>query len=401
MSFDAAKANFDAGARLGVDAVFYWPGFGEVTWDELLLRHLLPKADEGLARWGVSQEARDRYLGIVRDRCKTRRNGAWWQVETVAAFERRGLDKGCRADRDAQAVLDGHALQRAGAHLGSADLNTWRVPMTSPDPAGLAAEVLAGSRTALSRAITLVESTRADHRAASRELLIALAPSSGGAVRVGISGVPGVGKSTFVEALGGLLTAAGHRVGVLAVDPSSVRTRGSVLGDKTRMPTLAADPRAYIRPSPTAGTLGGVARATAQTITILEGGGYDVVLVETVGVGQSETTVAGMVDSFLLLGLARSGDQLQGIKKGVLEIADVVAINKADGDRVIEAKAAARDLAGALRLVRGHAGWIPPVLTCSGLTGDGVPELWQAVVDTGRHSVQKGWRTSDPGNAGS
>ena len=126
MSFDAAKANFDAGARLGVDAVFYWPGFGEVTWDELLLRHLLPKADEGLARWGVSQEARDRYLGIVRDRCKTSRNGAWWQVETVAAFERRGLDKGCRADRDAQAVLEGHALQRAGAHLGSADLNTWR-----------------------------------------------------------------------------------------------------------------------------------------------------------------------------------------------------------------------------------------------------------------------------------
>ena len=169
---------------------------------------------------------------------------------------------------------------------------------------------------------------------------------------------------------------------MLAVDPSSVRTGGSVLGDKTRMPTLAADPRAYIRPSPTAGTLGGVARATAQTITVLEGAGYDVVLVETVGVGQSETTVAGMVDSFLLLGLARSGDQLQGIKKGVLEIADVVAINKADGDRVTEAKAAARDLAGALRLVRGgHGGWTPPVLTCSGLTGDGVPGLWQKLLD--------------------
>lgn len=226
----------------------------------------------------------------------------------------------------------------------------------------------------------MVESTRIDHRAASRELLTALAPSSGGAIRVGISGVPGVGKSTFVEALGTQLTAAGHRVGVLAVDPSSVRTGGSVLGDKTRMPTLAADPRAYIRPSPTAGTLGGVARATAQTITVLEGGGYDVVLVETVGVGQSETTVAGMVDSFLLLGLARSGDQLQGIKKGVLEIADVIAINKADGDRVTEAKAAARDLAGALRLVRGgHRGWTPPVLTCSGLTGDGVEKLWAAV----------------------
>jgi LAO/AO transport system kinase len=264
--------------------------------------------------------------------------------------------------------------------------------MTAPDPERLGGEVLAGSRTALSRAITLVESTRIDHRAASRVLLTALAPAAGGAVRVGISGVPGVGKSTFVEALGGTLTATGHRVGVLAVDPSSARTGGSVLGDKTRMPALAADPNAYIRPSPTAGTLGGVARATAQTITVLEGGGYDVVLVETVGVGQSETTVAGMVDSFLLLGLARSGDQLQGIKKGVLEIADVVAINKADGDRVTEAKAAARDLAGALRLVRGGGhgadkGWTPPVLTCSGLTGGGVLELWQAIL---RHRASLG-----------
>ena len=254
--------------------------------------------------------------------------------------------------------------------------------MTTAEPTALAAEVMAGSRTALSRAITMVESTRDDHRTAARILLTALASTSGNAIRVGISGVPGVGKSTFVESLGGHLTAAGHRVGVLAVDPSSVRTGGSVLGDKTRMPTLAADPNAYIRPSPTAGTLGGVARATAQTVTVLEGAGYDVVLVETVGVGQSETTVAGMVDSFLLLGLARSGDQLQGIKKGVLEIADVVAINKADGDRITEAKAAARDLAGALRLVRGgHGGWTPPVLTCSGLTGDGVPQLWQKLLD--------------------
>ncbi|MGS0686166.1 methylmalonyl Co-A mutase-associated GTPase MeaB [Nakamurella sp. GG22] len=252
---------------------------------------------------------------------------------------------------------------------------------TGADPHRLADEVLSGSRTALSRAITVVESTRPDHRAAARVLLTALAPRAGGAVRVGISGVPGVGKSTFVEALGTALTSSGHRVGVLAVDPSSARTGGSVLGDKTRMPTLAANPNAYIRPSPTAGTLGGVARATAQTITVLEGGGYDVVLVETVGVGQSETTVAGMVDTFLLLGLARSGDQLQGIKKGVLEIADVVAINKADGDRVVEAKGAARDLAGALRLVRGGDGaWRPPVLTCSGLTGDGVGEVWKAVL---------------------
>ena len=209
-----------------------------------------------------------------------------------------------------------------------------------------------------------------------------------------------MGKSTFVEALGTLLTGRGLRVGVLAVDPSSVRTGGSVLGDKTRMPRLAADPHAFIRPSPSAGTLGGVARATAQTITLLERAGYDVVLVETVGVGQSETTVAGMVDTFLLLALARSGDQLQGIKKGVLEIADVIAVNKADGDRVVEARAAARDLAGALRLVRGRsasgaagsggpggAGWSVPVLTCSGLTGDGIDEVWAAVL---RHRTAQG-----------
>ncbi len=203
---------------------------------------------------------------------------------------------------------------------------------------------------------------------------------------MGISGVPGVGKSTFVESLGALLTGRGLRVGVLAVDPSSVRTGGSVLGDKTRMPVLSANPLAYVRPSPSAGTLGGVARATAQAIAVLEGAGHDVVLVETVGVGQSETTVAGMVDTFLLLALARSGDQLQGIKKGVLEIADVVAINKADGDRVVEAKAAAKDLAGALRLVRGRqsangpAPWSVPVLTCSGLTGDGIDAVWDAVL---------------------
>ena len=233
-----------------------------------------------------------------------------------------------------------------------------------------------------------MESTRDDHRDLARSLLTTLAAGAGAAVRVGISGVPGVGKSTFVESLGTMLTGRGLRVGVLAVDPSSIRTGGSVLGDKTRMPQLAADPLAYIRPSPSAGTLGGVARATAQTITLLEGAGYDVVLVETVGVGQSETTVAGMVDTFLLLALARSGDQLQGIKKGVLEIADVIAINKADGDRVVEASAAARDLAGALRLVHGRhsvhggssgAGWSVPVLTCSGLTGDGIDGVWDAV----------------------
>ncbi len=240
--------------------------------------------------------------------------------------------------------------------------------------------VAAGRRAAVSRAITLVESTSARHRDQARELLSALQQPERPAVRVGISGVPGVGKSTFIEALGTRLTAAGHRVGVLAVDPSSVRTGGSVLGDKTRMARLSADPAAFIRPSPSAGTLGGVARATVQAMAVLESAAYDVVLVETVGVGQSEVTVAGMVDTFLFLTLARTGDQLQGIKKGILEIADVIAVNKADGDREQEARSAARELAGALRLVRGKDEWAPPVVTVSGLTDVGVDDLWEHVL---------------------
>jgi LAO/AO transport system kinase len=240
--------------------------------------------------------------------------------------------------------------------------------------------VVARRRAAVSRAITLVESSRPEHREQARELLARLPTAEHPVVRVGISGVPGVGKSTFIEALGGRLTAAGHRVGVLAVDPSSRRTGGSVLGDKTRMPELAADERAFIRASPTAGTLGGVARATSQAMLVLEAAAYDVVLVETVGVGQSETTVAGMVDTFLFLTLARTGDQLQGIKRGILELADVIAVNKADGDREAEARSAARELAGALRMVHGR-GRAPSVVTCSGLTGAGVDDVWQQVLD--------------------
>jgi LAO/AO transport system kinase len=250
--------------------------------------------------------------------------------------------------------------------------------MAVPDVAALVEGIRDGQRSAVSRAITLVESSRADHRVAARELLTELG-STAGSTRVGISGVPGVGKSTFIEALGTALTGAGHRVGVLAVDPSSVRTGGSVLGDKTRMASLSVDPHAYIRPSPSAGTLGGVARATTQAMLVLEAAGYDVVLVETVGVGQSEVTVAGMVDTFLFLTLARTGDQLQGIKKGILEIADVIAVNKADGDREQEARGAARELAGALRLVHGKGEWAPPVVTCSALTGVGVDDVWQRV----------------------
>ena len=257
--------------------------------------------------------------------------------------------------------------------------------MTDPDLDALLAGVAAGRRAEVARAITLVESTRPDHRTLARRLLGRLPhPDGPPAVRVGISGVPGAGKSTFIEALGTMLTAAGHRVGVLAVDPSSTRTGGSVLGDKTRMARLAADAGAFVRPSPTAGTLGGVARATQQAMLVLEAAAYDVVLVETVGVGQSEVTVAGMVDTFCFLTLSRTGDQLQGIKKGVFELADVIVVNKADGDREVEARATARELAGALRMVhhlddRDGGRWLPPVLTCSALENTGVEEVWAQV----------------------
>ena len=251
------------------------------------------------------------------------------------------------------------------------------------DVSAYAKGVLAGDRGTLSKAITLVESQREDHRAQAQELLVELLPHAGGAQRVGITGVPGVGKSTFIDQLGTDLTSAGHRVAVLAVDPSSTRTGGSILGDKTRMARLAVDPQAFIRPSPTSGTLGGVARATRETIVLMEAAGYDIVLVETVGVGQSEVTVANMVDCFLFLTLARTGDQLQGIKKGVLELADVIAVNKADGNHERDAKRAARELSGALRMIYGRdALWTPPVLTCSGLTDVGLDEVWAEI---GRH----------------
>lgn len=244
----------------------------------------------------------------------------------------------------------------------------------------LAAEVVAGKRGAIGRAITLVESTRADHRDQAQRLLTALLPHTGAARRVGISGVPGAGKSTLINALGSRLTAAGHRVAVLAVDPSSTRTGGSILGDKTRMPQLAVDDNAFIRPSPTSGQLGGVARATRESILVMEAAGYDVVIVETVGVGQSETLVAEMTDTFVLLALARTGDQLQGIKKGALELADVVAVNKADGPHELESRRAARELSGALRLIgQPDPAWTVPVLTCSAETGAGLAELWSTV----------------------
>lgn len=248
------------------------------------------------------------------------------------------------------------------------------------DVAALAEAVRADERPRVARAITLVESVARRHRAAAQELLMELLPYSGGAQRIGITGVPGVGKSTFIESLGMYLIDRGHKVAVLAVDPSSTRTGGSILGDKTRMARLSVEDRAYIRPSPTAGTLGGVARATREAIIVLEAAGFDVILVETVGVGQSEVTVAGMTDVFTFLTLARTGDQLQGIKKGVLEIAELIAVNKADGEHVREAKKAARELGSALRMVQPHdAIWTTPVMTMSGLSGDGVAEFWESV----------------------
>jgi LAO/AO transport system kinase len=257
-------------------------------------------------------------------------------------------------------------------------------PATSGTDA-LAEAVRSGDRTELSRAITLVESARPDRREQAQQLLLRLLPDAGRALHVGITGVPGVGKSTTIEALGTMLTELGHRVAVLAVDPSSTRTGGSILGDKTRMARLAVHPDAYVRPSPTSGTLGGVAKATRETIVLLEAAGFDVILVETVGVGQSEVAVANMVDCFVFLTLARTGDQLQGMKKGVLELADIVAVNKADGEHATEAKAAARELTMALRLIYPRDTlWRPPVLTMSAVEGTGLQELWDTVL---RHRV--------------
>jgi LAO/AO transport system kinase len=251
-----------------------------------------------------------------------------------------------------------------------------------PDVEALAAGVERGDRRLLAKAITLVESTRADHQDAAQRLLERLLPRTGGAVRVGITGVPGVGKSTFIEAFGLYLIGLGKRVAVLAVDPSSARTGGSILGDKTRMARLSAAPEAFIRPSPSGGSLGGVARRTREAMLLCEAAGYDVVIVETVGVGQSEVAVNAMVDFFLVLMLAGAGDELQGIKKGILELADALAINKADGDNVPHAQQAATQYVAALNLFR-HTSptWDPPVVTLSALESRGMDTIWSIVQD--------------------
>ena len=240
--------------------------------------------------------------------------------------------------------------------------------------------VLSGDPAVLARTITLLESSAPARRADAQAVLAQLLPHSGGSLRVGITGVPGVGKSTFIDQLGLNLVGAGHRVAVLAVDPTSSRTGGSILGDKTRMERLSVSPGAFIRPSPAGATLGGVTRATRETVLVCEAAGFDVVLVETVGVGQSETVVADMVDFFLVLMLSGAGDDLQGIKKGILELADMIAVNKADGDNETRAQLAASDYRMALHLMTPTSTtWTPPVLTCSGLSNTGLDELWRQI----------------------
>jgi len=242
--------------------------------------------------------------------------------------------------------------------------------------------VQSGNRLLLARTITLIESTLPAHQQAARAIIDRLLPRTGNSVRLGITGVPGAGKSTFIESFGTMLTGMGHKVAVLAIDPSSSRSGGSILGDKTRMERLSVDPNAFIRPSPSGGNLGGVARKTREVMLACEAAGFDVIIIETVGVGQSETTVASMVDFFMVLMIAGAGDELQGIKKGVLEVADTIVINKADGDNVIRAEAARKEYETALHLLMPRSpNWTPPVLACSSLKGSGLDAIWQTILD--------------------
>ena len=259
----------------------------------------------------------------------------------------------------------------------------------------LAERLRRGERRALSQAVTLVESSRADHRAEAEALLTALSGDVGGALRVGLTGTPGVGKSSFIERFGGLITASGLKVAVLAVDPTSARTGGSILGDKTRMEKLARDPNAYIRPSPAGAALGGVARRTREAILLCEAAGYDVVLVETVGVGQSETMVSDMTDLFILLIAPAGGDELQGVKRGVMELADLILVNKADGDLKPQAMATVADYKSALRLMAARPGDppdVPDVMPVSAMSGEGLEQAWErmSAVDAWRRA--EGWR---------
>lgn len=258
-------------------------------------------------------------------------------------------------------------------------------------PSDLVRGIRAGERATLARAITLIESKRADHRRTAHHLVQELLPRTGKAVRLGITGAPGVGKSTTIDVIGTYLTGKGHKVAVLAVDPSSTRTGGSILGDKTRMARLSSDPNAFVRPSPSSGTLGGVAAKTRETMLVCEAAGYDVVMVETVGIGQSETAVADMTDCFLVLMLPGAGDELQGLKKGIVELADMIAVNKADGDNVERARLAAAEYRAALNILTPHsATWSPPVVTYSALAQHGIAELWAQVLSHKAKTTESG-----------
>jgi LAO/AO transport system kinase len=251
--------------------------------------------------------------------------------------------------------------------------------------------ILRQDRLALARTITLIESTLPAHQELARKVIDQLLPHTGKGIRLGITGVPGAGKSTYIESFGTMLTEIGHKVAVLAIDPSSTRSGGSILGDKTRMEKLAVNNNAFIRPSPSSGTLGGVGRKTRETMLACEAGGYDVVIIETVGVGQSETTVASMVDFFLVLMIAGAGDELQGIKKGVLEVADTIVINKADGDNVLRAEMAQKEYESALHMLMPSSPyWSPPVLTCSSIVGTGIDKIWETIKDHRKKMTDSG-----------
>lgn len=252
--------------------------------------------------------------------------------------------------------------------------------------------IISGDRIILSQAITLVESSLPEHAELAQEIIRLCIPHSGDSIRIGITGVPGVGKSSFIEALGGQITSAGSKLAVLAIDPSSERSRGSILGDKTRMESLSSDPGAFIRPSPSAGSLGGVARKTRETIVLCEAAGFDVIFVETVGVGQSETAVHSMVDFFLLLMLAGAGDELQGIKRGIMEMADLIAITKADGSNLKKAEMAKAQYKSALHLFPpSPSGWVPDAVTCSALNRTGISQIWESIGSFVELTRSKGW----------
>ncbi len=256
-----------------------------------------------------------------------------------------------------------------------------------PDFNELFEGIKTGNRVLLSRAITLIESSRDEHQQLAQTLIEKCLPLSGNSIRIGITGVPGVGKSTFIEAFGNHLTAIGKKVAVLAIDPSSQISKGSILGDKTRMEKLSSNPDAFIRPSPSAGTLGGVARKTRESIVLCEAAGFDVIIVETVGVGQSETAARSMVDFFLLLQLPGAGDELQGIKRGIMEMADAIYVNKAEGDNMMRAKLAASEISNALHLMPAHpSGWLTQVGLCSALSGSGIGEVWNTILDYEAHA---------------